>query len=63
MVKPADQKATKRPRGICCPTCSIKLHTHRVIPLASGVVRRVRRCKGCGHECSTTETPALSHRR
>lgn len=55
-------KPLRKPKGIVCPVCAIKLRTHRVIPLANGTVRRVRRCKGCGHECSTTETASTLHR-
>jgi C4-type Zn-finger protein len=57
MVTPA-----KRPKGITCPACAVKLKTHRVIPLADGTVRRVRRCRQCGYKCSTSEH-APSHRR
>jgi transcription elongation factor Elf1 len=57
MVKPTEPK---RPKGITCPTCVVKVYTRRVILLANGTVRRVRRCKQCGYKCSTTERPAPS---
>lgn len=50
MVQPA-----KRPKGITCPACAVRLRTRRVIPLANGSVRRIRRCKDCGFTTSTTE--------
>lgn len=55
MVQPSDQRPAKRPKGITCPACAMKLKTKRVIPLADGSVRRVRWCRWCGHRCSTYE--------
>jgi transcriptional regulator NrdR family protein len=53
MVKPA-----KRPKGLLCPNCAVPMWVRRTIPLTNGSVRRVRRCKKCGHRESTTERSA-----
>jgi hypothetical protein len=53
MTTPA--RPTRKPKGIVCPHCGVRLHTRRVIPLADGRVRRVKWCRQCGHRCSSFE--------
>lgn len=60
---PAADWPARRPKGITCPACAIRLHTRRVIPLADGSVRRVKRCGQCGYRCSSYERIAGSQSR
>lgn len=50
MVKPA-----KKPKGVICPNCAVRLRTLETRPRADGSVRRVKECKFCGHRDETVE--------
>lgn len=53
MVTPA-----KRPKGLICPNCAVRLRTLETRPRSDGSVRRVKGCRFCGHKTQTIERPA-----
>jgi hypothetical protein len=48
-------QTASKPRGICCPTCKVRLRTRETRQRPDQSVRRVKWCPQCGHTVETME--------
>jgi hypothetical protein len=57
-VEHAPPPPQRRPKGILCPNCGVKLFMRRSFPRRDNSIRRLRLCGGCGYREITYEYPA-----